>query len=148
MKAHEHEIHEMLEFRRVIETQVASLAAMRRTDEELATLEKVSAPPSSEETVTQWHFDFHDALAKAAHNRFLEQAMIEIRGELFVPTDWVMTTSRALDIENLHDRILEAVRDRDSERASLEMSRHLDAADDAADAPFRQALGEWEGAES
>jgi len=144
MKAHEHEIHEMLEFRRVIETQVASLAAMRRTDEELATLEKVSAPPRREETVTQWHFDFHDALAKAAHNRFLEQAMIEIRGELFVPTDWVMTTSRALDIENLHDRILEAVRDRDSERASLEMSRHLDAAD----APFRQALGEWEGAES
>jgi len=137
MKAHQHEIHEMLEFRRVIETRIASLAAERRTDEELVILETVSSPPRREEIVSQWHFGFHDALAKAAHNRYLEQAMLTIRGELFVPTDWVITTSRAQDIENVHDHILAAVRDQDPERAASEISHHLDAAD----APFKQALG-------
>jgi DNA-binding FadR family transcriptional regulator len=138
MKAHQHEIHEMLEFRRVIETRIAAYAAERRTDEELAILETVSSPPRRDETVSQWHFGFHDALAKAAHNRYLEQAMLNMRSELFVPTDWVMTTSRAHDIENVHDHILAAVRDRDPVRAAEEMNRHLDVAD----APFRQALGE------
>jgi GntR family transcriptional repressor for pyruvate dehydrogenase complex len=138
MRTHQHEIDEMLEYRRIIETQIASLAAARRTDEELDILEKVSTPPRRDETVSQWHFDFHDALAKAAHNRYLEQAMFAIRGELFVPTDWVMTSSRAQDIENVHDHILAAVRDGDPERAAVEMGKHLDAAD----APFNQVLGE------
>ena len=133
MKAHHHEIDEMLEFRRVIETQIARLAAERRTDGDLALLESASKPQVERRSFSQWHFGFHDALAKAAHNRYLEQAMLNIRGELFVPTDWVLTGARANEVENVHDHILRAVHDQDPERAAKEMDIHLDAAD----APFK-----------
>ncbi len=127
MRAHEHQIGEMLEFRRVVETTIASLAAERRTAEELDTLESISARKETDRpSIVTWHFDFHDALANAAHNRYLTEAMINIRGQLFVPTDWVLTEPQVVDIEGVHDRILEAVRDQDSGRAAKEMAAHLE----------------------
>ena len=139
MKAHHHEIDEMLEFRRVVETQIARFAAERRTDEDLQMLETAAnhRPKPERQPLSQWHFGFHDGLAKAAHNRYLEQAMLNIRGELFVPTDWVMTNSRAHDIENVHEAIFLAVADQDPDRAALEMAIHLDKADE----PFRLSNG-------
>ena len=129
----------MLEFRRVIDTQIARLAAERRTEDDLLMLETASShkPQPERRSLSQWHFGFHDALAKAAHNGYLEQAMLNIRGQLFVPTDWVVTNSRAHDIENVHEAILEAVRDQDPERAALEMAIHLDKADE----PFKVSSG-------
>ena len=130
MRAHEHQIGEMLEFRRVIETRIASLAAERRTPEELETLEHIASPgQENRPSIVTWHFDFHDTLAKAAHNRYLAQSMVTIRGELFVPTDWVLTNDRLTDIEGVHDRILAAVRDQDPERAAQEMAAHLEFSD-------------------
>lgn len=135
MKAHHHEIDEMLEFRRMVETRIAYLAAERRTGEELQLLESLALPAHEDQrSVSQWHVGFHDALAKAAHNHYLEQAMLSIRGELFVPADWSMTHKRVTEIEGVHDAILDAVRDQDPERAAIEMGAHLDATE----APFRE----------
>ena len=95
MRTHEHQIGEMLEFRRLVETEIASLAAERRTAEDMELLETVSAQDHHERpSIVHWHFGFHDALASAAHNRYLQQAMMTIRGELFVPIDWVVTGHR------------------------------------------------------
>ena len=135
MIAHHHEVDEMLEFRRMAETRIAYLAAERRTEEELQLLESLALPPQEDQrSVSQWHVGFHDALAKAAHNRFLEQAMQSIRYELFVPADWAMTHKRVAEVEGVHDAILDAVRDQDPERAAVEMGIHLDATE----APFRE----------
>jgi GntR family transcriptional repressor for pyruvate dehydrogenase complex len=137
MRTHKHQIGEMLEFRRLIETQIASLAAERRTEEDLQLLTGQSRPADEDQTtVVRWHFDFHEALAKAAHNRYLEQAMFSIRSELFVPVEWGMTHARIVDIEHVHDKILEAVRAGDPARAAKEMHAHLDFSE----APFREAL--------
>ncbi len=135
MLSHHHEVDEMLEFRRMVETRMAYLAAERRTDEELQLLESLASPALEDQrSVSQWHVGFHDALAKAAHNRFLEQAMLGIRGELFVPADWAMTHKRVAEIEGVHDAILYAVRDQDPERAAAEMGIHLDKSE----IPFKQ----------
>jgi GntR family transcriptional regulator, transcriptional repressor for pyruvate dehydrogenase complex len=135
MIAHHHEVDEMLEFRRLTETRIAYLAAERRTAEELQLLESLAMPAHEDKrSLDQWHVGFHDALAKAAHNRFLEQAMQSIRYELFVPADWALTHKRVAEVEGVHDAILDAVRDQDPERAAAEMSIHLDATE----VPFRE----------
>ena len=135
MIAHHHEVDEMLEFRRLTETRIAYLAAERRTEEELSFSNRLPCRPRRiKRSVSQWHVGFHDALAKAAHNRFLEQAMQSIRYEFFVPADWAMTHKRVAEVEGVHDAILDAVRDQDPERAAVEMGIHLDATE----APFRE----------
>jgi GntR family transcriptional repressor for pyruvate dehydrogenase complex len=137
MKSHRHQLSEMLEFRRLIETEIACLAAERRTEEDLKLLETAgSAPREGKQPLVQWHFGFHDALAKAAHNRYLEQAMQTIRGELFVPVDWVMTEHRITEIEDVHKLILDAVHDGDPDRARTEMEAHLQFSEK----PFKEFL--------
>jgi GntR family transcriptional regulator, transcriptional repressor for pyruvate dehydrogenase complex len=137
MRAHKHEVDEMLEFRRIIETRIASLAAERRTEDDLKTLDMAGRPAAEDRTsVVNWHFGFHEALAKAAKNQYLERAMNDIRGELFVPVDWALTHTRVVDIEGVHDRILDAVREGDPQRAAEEMQAHLEVSEE----PFRKAL--------
>lgn len=138
MRAHKDEVGQMLEFRRLIETEIARLAAERRTPEDLEML--ATAEQTSEEdrtSIVRWHFDFHDALARAARNQYLEHAMVAVRGELFVPVDWALTHTRVVTIEGVHDRILDAVRAGDPARAAEEMGAHLDFSEE----PFRAALG-------
>ncbi len=136
MTANKDRIREMLEFRRVVEVQIAALAAERRTARDLKLLAAVEVPGTvSRPTLVHWHFGFHDALAKAAHNRFLEEAMISVRGELFVPTDWDLTRHRIHDVEGLHGRILDAVREKDAVRAAEGMRIHLDISEK----PFKVA---------
>jgi DNA-binding FadR family transcriptional regulator len=130
MRAHKHQIAEMLEFRSVVEIEIASLAAQRRTAKDMKLLETTGhVGEEPRPSLVRWHFGFHDALAKAAHNRYLEQAMMTIRGELFVPADWVLTGHRLADIQNVHDQILAAVRDKDPVRAAEEMRIHLEFSD-------------------
>lgn len=138
MRSHQHQLSEMLEFRRLVETEIAALAAARRTAEDLQELETLKGPPEAEQQrpVVHWHFGFHDALARAAHNRYLEQAMQTIRGELFVPVDWVLTQHRVAEIEAVHDLILDAVRAGDPERARREMAAHLEFSEK----PFQSVL--------
>lgn len=139
LQAHRHEVMEMLEFRRFVETEIARLAAERRTPEDLEMLEAVEHPAGDDRTsVVRWHFDFHDALAQAAHNEYLQKAMVQIRGQLFVPIEWALTHTRVMTIEGVHDRILDAVRAGDPERAVAEMEAHLDFSEE----PFRKALGQ------
>jgi GntR family transcriptional repressor for pyruvate dehydrogenase complex len=139
MKSHRHRLRQMLEFRRLIETEIAALAAARHTEEDLELLATVGiAPKEGELPLVRWHFGFHDALAKAAHNEYLEQAMQTIRGELFVPTDWVLTEHRVTEIEDVHKRIFDAVRDGDPDRAREEMAAHLDFSEK----PFKAFLEE------
>jgi GntR family transcriptional repressor for pyruvate dehydrogenase complex len=137
MRTHRHRLREMLEFRRFIEIEIAVLAAERRTDEDLKLLSTAgSAPEEGKQPLIRWHFGFHDALATAAHNEYFEQAMQAIRGELFVPVDRVLTRHRITEIEEVHNRILDAVRAGDPVRAREEMAAHLDFSDK----PFKSFL--------
>lgn len=137
MRTHKDQIREILDFRRVVETEIAALAAQRRTAKDLKLLDAIQGH-GARPMVSPVHpyFGFHDALAKAAHNRYLEEAMLITRSELFLPAGWGLADRRRDNVAGVHDRILEAVRDKDPVRAVAEMATHIELSAQ----PFRAAL--------
>jgi DNA-binding GntR family transcriptional regulator len=146
------EARDLLELRGSLEPLAASLAALRRTDDELADvraaldgLEGLSSRPSASELES--HRRFHAAIHRASHNALL----VEILDGLWVKTDRYRRhgleagrseeerDSRATE----HRLLFEAVRDNDPDAAAELMRRHVEAslgarsldrlADDAAD---------------
>jgi DNA-binding GntR family transcriptional regulator len=146
------EARDLLELRGSLEPLAASLAALRRTEDELADvraaldgLEGLSSRPSATELGS--HQRFHAAIHRASHNALL----VEILDGLWVKTDRYRRhgleagrseeerDSRATE----HRLLFEAVRDSDPDAAAELMRRHVETslgarsldrlADDAAD---------------
>jgi DNA-binding FadR family transcriptional regulator len=116
----------LIEYHGIIESAIAELAAQRRTDEDLARLEAARIPENpSRAVLVERHREFHTALALAAKNPQLMDAMVGARREIFVPLDHVTNDQRLDAARQDHERILAAVKDRDPGRAAQEMRRHL-----------------------
>ena len=105
------EVEELTEARRVIEVQLAALAAERATPEQVEALRCAA------------DVDFHLELAAAAGNRYLLQARVDIRALL--RQDMELGAEAAIrrfgdlrpSVES-HRRLLEAIADRDPARAA------------------------------
>ena len=135
MHANKHQIEEMLDFRRWVEVEIARRAAERRTTEDVTILEKcLIAPDADRLSLVRWHFGLHDALAAAAHNKYLEQAMASIRGQLFAPVDTRPMPQRVEDVVAAHAPTIAAVCAGDPQRAAEEMTRLVERSE----VPFRQ----------
>jgi GntR family transcriptional repressor for pyruvate dehydrogenase complex len=120
------EVDEICELRETIEVRIASLAAERRSSSELAAIESANTLlVEAGSPVLRWNVAFHDGLARAAHNRHLERAMIEVRGELFLPVDAFLRQHRVEELAAAHGAVLDAVRRRDAEAAAASMRAHL-----------------------
>jgi GntR family transcriptional repressor for pyruvate dehydrogenase complex len=121
------EIDDLWEFREIVETSIAALAAERRTQAELAEIERalIAAADDSHTAVLRWNVVFHDALARAAHSRHLQQAMEGVRMELFLPAGLLLRRQPADDLRRAHAHLFDAVRDCDPGRARETMHRHL-----------------------
>ena len=80
------EIEELTEARRVIEVQLAALAAERATPEQIEALQRVTerleAAAANPYEYPEADVEFHLVLAEAAGNRYLLQAMVDIRALL------------------------------------------------------------------
>jgi GntR family transcriptional repressor for pyruvate dehydrogenase complex len=125
VRKHRAQLREMLEFLQVIQIETAALAAERRTVADLRALE--SAVKQFEDTddtalALRYHAHFHDALTKAARNVYLLRASNTVQGEVFMRRD-VATHSRA-DMATVHEHVLLAVRDKNSEEARVAMKAH------------------------
>ncbi len=122
------DIEKLLEVRRMLEVEIAGLAAERRTPEDMQRLKELVAKMAQEGTVGFVENDvaFHAALAKATHNEFFEillnsiaEAMIHVRHiALNVPG----TPDRALAY---HGAIFGAVEQEDAAGARAAMGKHL-----------------------
>ena len=135
MHANHHRLEEMLEFRRWVELEVVRQAAMKRTPEDIEILQASCEPPEPTRTaLVRWFFGLNDALAAAAHNRYLENAMATIRGDLFAPVDLRPVAERAVLIPAMHRPLIEAICEGEPDRAVELRSRMLDEAD----RPFRE----------
>lgn len=134
------EVRGMWEFRDLVETNIAALAAERRTEEELAAIESALtvAWADSHTAVLRWNVVFHDALAVAAHNPLLTRAMVSVRSELFLPVGLLLREHPADELRVAHAQVFEAVRAHDSVRAAEGMRNHLEGTKDM----VRQALEE------
>jgi GntR family transcriptional repressor for pyruvate dehydrogenase complex len=121
------------EVRRLLEVEIAGLAAQRRTNADLDTLKGILAQAAERiddpETFVQTDVAFHEALAYATHNDLfviilssIAQTMIDVR-RLGLRVSG--TPARALDY---HHRILTSIETGDTRGAREAMDQHMDEA--------------------
>jgi len=124
------EIREIQEYSRIIEENVARLAAEKRTPEDLAALENAMQMPDEESvSVVTWHVNFHDTLARATHNRLLHQATKQLRRELFIATAPIGEGREETEFRRFHEAMFNAVRDGDVARSVEVWKEHSDFMD-------------------
>ena len=129
------EARDLLEMRRSLDPLAASLAAQRRTEDDLAAvgaaldgLDALDAAPSLAQLES--HHRFHAAIHRASHNALL----VDVLDGLWVKTDRYRRhglESGRCDEErdaraDEHRRLFEAVRDGDAETAAELMRRHVE----------------------
>jgi GntR family transcriptional regulator, transcriptional repressor for pyruvate dehydrogenase complex len=125
--------HDFIEARLIIEIEVARLAAVRRTDEDLANLEAVLVEQEERQggdlaLLLETAAGFNVQLAEAAHNEMLA-AIIQSFVSLMIergPRIYSVEDMADWDL-NEHRQIVAAVRDRDPERAGQLMRGHIEA---------------------
>ncbi|MHA1555172.1 MAG: FadR/GntR family transcriptional regulator [Alphaproteobacteria bacterium] len=125
-----------VEFRIAIEGDAAALAAVRRTDVELAELkevierqEQLSDAPLAE--VHDADIAFHALIADAARNRLFSEAIRKLYGS--VMNSWLLWHRVANEeygqiwrsVLREHRAVYEAIRDADADAARTAMRRHL-----------------------
>ena len=121
----------MLEMRDLFEGETARLAARRRTDENLVELRRIvdeeKDPGAEAETLVELDFLFHHQLALASGNviypmllNSFKQVYTNLSGQFFVDPQVASTVRR------FHARLVEAVADRDEQRAESVMKEMLD----------------------
>jgi len=130
-------IREILEVRKVLETGTASLAAERRTNEDLETLQRVLVKMEdalrNEDTIESERADveFHRAIATASHNSLLIQLMESLTQRL---TDTIGKTRELWFFENRssaarlleeHKSIYTAISQQNGPQAASVISSHL-----------------------
>jgi GntR family transcriptional regulator, transcriptional repressor for pyruvate dehydrogenase complex len=123
-----HEIVEALAFRRDVDRFAASLAAVARTEDELAQIELANQRTIAADTDLEFMaFDteFHLAIARAAQNRYVYEGVERMRlvlGDALTALPdspaWRKVTARE------HRRILDAIARRDGNAAGRAMERH------------------------
>ena len=130
-------LNSLLEVRETIEPASAALAASRRTDAELAELERLTAGLEEAfdyvETFLVANVNWHVAIARMSHNPLLEGFMEALASAILAGTDIADFNSDEIrrDALGAHRRIQKAIRDQDSEAARRRMARHIQAYDAA-----------------
>jgi DNA-binding FadR family transcriptional regulator len=112
---------DLAEFREVIEPASAGLAALRRTDDDLAAietaLERMSAAVTGEDDPVAADLAFHRAVLAATHNELLIRTDAVLEAGLGMRDQLVHEAMPDIDSTPAHAAVLEAIRDGDAERA-------------------------------
>ncbi len=136
------EIIQLVEFRAIVETAAAQLAAVRRTDAELREMEEAQRELSAATLLPDLRAAdtrFHLAIGQAAGNPRLTSAIEDARVAMFQPVD-------ALDFRFVkdasldgHDALLDAIRAQDPDAAARAMQTHLGVTKNH----FAELLASW-----
>ena len=117
---------DFMEFCRTNEREIARLACIRATEEDLERLRNSVERLEADATDFEADVDFHVNLAYASHNtifaamlNYVNSLILELRMRFFEREEYHGKTAEA------HRRIYEAVKARDEELAVYEMGRHL-----------------------
>ncbi|GAA2866220.1 FCD domain-containing protein [Pseudonocardia halophobica] len=134
MRAQVGEIDDILDLRIALETETAMLAAQRRTDSDLETMQAsltaltalIALPAAAGRTpFRQADSHFHMGLARAARSDRLADAIKTSRGELFSPHDLLPFDEPITETLRDHQIIYDAVHDREPDKAATAMREHL-----------------------
>ncbi|MEW9550494.1 FadR/GntR family transcriptional regulator [Nonomuraea sp. NPDC050783] len=121
-------LRDLHELRSIVEPPVARLAALRRTPEELAALERALERMADEPNSVQADLDFHRALLVAGRNELLVRMEVVMGAGLAGRDRLVHGPSHTGDPVPSHLAVLEAVRRGDAEAAERAMRDLLDQA--------------------
>jgi DNA-binding FadR family transcriptional regulator len=123
---------QLLEARRLIEPELASLAAQRATDTELkhllAVIEQTGGPGAAGGDLPRIDVDFHRLLAETARNPVLTvvtHALMALEADAVVPRS-PFTEADHRELEAAHRRIFEAVAARKAGEAREIMAIHIE----------------------
>jgi len=126
------DIQAIFEARDAVETRIAALAAFRRTDDEAAAIVALGAKLKEASQLQDYRrflardHEFHRALATASHSRFLAETCdhVLILSEWLWHQFFMVRGAQPSDFFE-HDAIIQAIVDRDEQRAYAEMEAHL-----------------------
>ena len=136
MQLEQSSILELMEVRRGLEVQAASLAAQRRTPKDIEAIQKtvkdMRASLNNVDAFTRLDLEFHLGIAAATHNSILGYLVESIRDALRSSiTAGLLSRGDDLDLDTIqqtHEELLKAVEIGDSEEAQLTMLQHFDEA--------------------
>lgn len=137
LRQHAERLPEVIEAREALETKLAALAAVRRTDEDLeqidAALEFMAADIDNGGRGVEGDERFHAAVTAAGHSALLARLMAEI-SELIKETRIESLSQPGRPTASLegHRRIAEAIRTQDPEAAAAAMEAHIGLVSDVA----------------
>ena len=124
---------ELLEVRRIVEVQAAALATERahaRDVEDIgACIRAMDEAIDEAEAYRRADFEFHRNVVRAAKNRILDRIFASICDLVREQVSQTVDLPGGPSLKSLHDhqQIFEAIRDKDPEKATRTMRRHLEA---------------------
>lgn len=129
------DMQRFFEFRQLIEPEVAALAALRRTQEDLARIriafQAVGDALARDEGGVEADLEFHLTIAAAAHNKYLVSSMDSARGNFAQCIQFARALSTKPDerrgerLQAEHRRVLDAIEAADAVAARAAMTEHL-----------------------
>lgn len=129
------DIMEVLEIRAVLEGLAASLAAERMTEEELDELELLSYQfkqcyqRDDVEGMILKDIDFHERIFNSARNQKLIQIALSIREQIHrFRVTYISEYNKGKDLAADHQRIVEAISERDANKAYEAATGHIENA--------------------
>jgi len=132
------DIRRCYDFRSVIESRAAALAAQYATEADIAAIERgcsqLAVGVESSGTGANDDFAFHMAVARASKNQFFVTALSAIQEQMLFSMNLSLNLSRMKSVERLqlvqreHRALLEAIQQRDARRAEQAARDHLERA--------------------
>ena len=122
------EIEQVIDFRLAVECSAARLAAVRRTDDDLASLQAAFATMASSRETRRFRAAdsaFHQGIARAARNDWMERSIADARAFLWMTVDKVAeNVFRTAQLH--HGQILKAIESGDPEAAERHVAAHIE----------------------
>ena len=130
LRANLADLEDLLDFRLGVEARIATLAAERRTNDDLTemrvAIDAIPAAPTSFASFREADGRFHAALARASRSSRLEEHSRSARAELFMPTDNAPFEQRLEVTREQHARILDAVAAGNADAAAAAAAEHIE----------------------
>ncbi|MFD1708186.1 FadR/GntR family transcriptional regulator [Siminovitchia sediminis] len=126
-------IIETLEVRAGLEREAARLAAMRRTQEDLADIQACiekcldAAKSNDNKRFAEADLQFHKRIVKAAGNKVLSDLYEHLNELIYHSIDDFITSTELSDIKFVHHDLFEAIRKKDMAGAAASVESYIDS---------------------